>query len=377
VPPLLAREAVTAAALSGDAAVVLAAHEALAGSDSARYDRRRAAAFVAALAGDRSRALRELGVGAGARSLRLGVDTAVVELLTRGPGQALEALRAALRDGVHSEPDVPLVLAECVRRAPDSARAALVVAVSGGTWAERVLAAAAVLRAARPTPAAAVPAVVAVSLAVVVVAFVRLPTPDAEAPSVAPTLRERPESGVVAEPSRPRQATSPRADRLQRRLDLGANTLTARERVVGARSTAAAAPTQHAAFPARLRTPSPPAPKPAPAPAPPRPAAAAASEPPAAAQAPTPAPAEAPAPQTTPPARTKEELKAARKAAKAQQKAEHKAEQKAEKAPANGDASPPAPAPPAAAPREPEPQGPPPAAEHGREDKPERPEKSK
>ena len=169
MPTRLARQAVTAAALRGDG-------PALAHSDASGYDRRRAAAFRSALAGDRQLALGELGLGGGVRSVRLGLDIAIIELLTRGAAPAVEAVRLALRDGVHGEPDVPLVLAACVRLDPEVARSALGVALSGGTPVERTRAAAAVIGAARLGPVqAAVPALVAVSLAVAALAFMRLP----------------------------------------------------------------------------------------------------------------------------------------------------------------------------------------------------------
>jgi hypothetical protein len=201
VPPRLAREAVTAAALRGDSVALLSASAYLPPREAFRYDRRRAAAFSSALAGERQLALSELGLGGGVRSVRLGLDTAVVELLTRGAAPAVEAVRLALRDGVHSEPDVPLVLAACVRRDPALTRSALAVATSGGTTLERTRAAAAVLGAARPGPIqAAVPAVVAVSLAVAVLAFLRLPGLIDTQEAATPRLREPRPAVVVAKP---------------------------------------------------------------------------------------------------------------------------------------------------------------------------------
>jgi hypothetical protein len=196
VPTRLARQAVTAAALRGDG-------PALAHSGTSGYDRRRAAAFRSALAGDRQLALGELGLGGGVRSVRLGLDIAIIELLTQGAAPAVEAVRLALRDGVHGEPDVPVVLAACVRLDPEVARSALGVALSGGTPLERTRAAAAVIGAARPGPVqAAVPALVAVSLAVAALAFMRLPglTPAQE--SATPRLQEPRPSVVVAAPPR-------------------------------------------------------------------------------------------------------------------------------------------------------------------------------
>ena len=203
MPPRLARQAVTAAALRGDAAALLAACAYLPPREAFRYDRRRAAAFSSALAGERLVALGELGLGGGVRSVRLGLDIAVIELLTRGAAPALEAVRLALRDGVHGEPDVPLVLAACVRRDPEVTRNALGVALSGGTLPERTHAAAAVIGAARPGPVqAAVPAVVAVSLAVAALAFMRLPGVTDTQEAATPRLQVPRPSVVVAAPPR-------------------------------------------------------------------------------------------------------------------------------------------------------------------------------
>jgi hypothetical protein len=201
VPPRLAREAVTAAALRGDTVALLSACAYLPPREAFRYDRRRAAAFSSALAGDRQVALNELGLGGGVRSVRLGLDTAVIELLTCGAGPAVEAVRLALRDGVHGEPDVPLLLAACVRRDPELTRSALAVALSGGTALERTRAAAAVIGAARPAPVqAAVPVVVAVSLAVAVLAFLRLPGLTDPQEAATPRLQEPGPSVVVGSP---------------------------------------------------------------------------------------------------------------------------------------------------------------------------------
>jgi hypothetical protein len=211
VPPRLAREAVTAAALRGDTAALLSASAYLPAREAFRYDRRRAAAFATALAGERALALSELGLGGGVRSLRLGLDTAVVELLTRGATPAIEAVALALRDGFHSEPDVPLILGECVRRDPETARAALGVAVRGGTPLDRARAAAAVVGAARFGPLeAAVPALAVVSLALAVVAFLRLPGLIAGDETATPRLRE-PRPTVVVPRPRERQAEAPPA----------------------------------------------------------------------------------------------------------------------------------------------------------------------
>jgi hypothetical protein len=201
VPPRLAREAVTAAALRGDSAALLAANAYLPAREAFRYDRRRVAAFATALSGDRELALSELGLGGGARVLRLGVDTAVVELLTRGSAAAVEALRLALRDGLDSEPDVRLVLAEAVRRDQETARAALSVALSGGSALERARAATAVLQATRfGVVEAAVPAMAAASLALAVFAFARLPGMIDGSETAAPRVPAPPPAVVVARP---------------------------------------------------------------------------------------------------------------------------------------------------------------------------------
>lgn len=206
MPTRLARQAVTAAALRGDG-------PALAHSGTSGYDRRRAAAFRSALVGDRQLALGELGLGGGVRSVRLGLDVAIIELLTGGAAAAVEAVRLALRDGVHGEPDVPLVLAACVRLDPELARSALGVALSGGTPLERTRAAAAVIGAARPGPVqAAVPAVVAVSLAVAALAFMRLPGLTDAQEAAAPRLQEPRPSVVVAAPPRGVVSGSPRGE---------------------------------------------------------------------------------------------------------------------------------------------------------------------
>jgi hypothetical protein len=201
VPPRLAREAVTAAALRGDTAALLAACAYLPAREAFRYDRRRVAAFATALSGNRELALSELGLGGGARVLRLGVDTAVVELLTRGSAPAVETLRLALRDGLDSEPDVRLVLAEAVRRDQDTARAALSVAVSGGSTLERARAATAVLQATRfGVVEAAVPAMAAASLALAIFAFARLPGMIDGSETAAPRVPAPPPAVVVARP---------------------------------------------------------------------------------------------------------------------------------------------------------------------------------
>lgn len=201
MPPRLAREAVTAAALRGDTVALLSACAYLPPREAFRYDRRRVAAFSSALAGERQVALSELGLGGGVRSVRLGLDTAVIELLTRGAGPAVEAVRLALRDGVHGEPDVPLLLAACVRREPELTRSALATALSGGTTLERTRAVAAVIGAARPGPVqAAAPALVAVSLAVAVLAFLRLPGLIDAQEAATPPLQEPRPSVVVASP---------------------------------------------------------------------------------------------------------------------------------------------------------------------------------
>jgi hypothetical protein len=206
VPTRLARQAVTAAALRGDG-------PALAHSDASGYDRRRAAAFRSALAGDRQLALGALGLGGGVRSVRLGLDIAIIELLTRGAAPAVEAVRLALRDGVHGEPDVPLVLAACVRLDPELTRSALGVALSGGTPLERTRAAAAVIGAARLSPVqAAVPALVAVSLAVAALAFMRLPGLTDAQEAATPRLRQPRPSVVVAAPPREVVSGPPRGE---------------------------------------------------------------------------------------------------------------------------------------------------------------------
>jgi hypothetical protein len=213
VPTRLARQAVTAAAVRGDGAALLAATAYLPAREAFRYDRRRAAAFSSALAGERTIALGELGLGGGVRSVRLGLDIAIIELLTRGAAPAVEAVRLALRDGVHGEPDVPVVLAACVRRDPDVARSALAVALGGGTPLERTRAAAAVIGATRPGPVqAAVPALVAVSLAVAALAFMRLPGVTDSQEAATPRLQQpRPSVVVVAPPKEAGGGASARA----------------------------------------------------------------------------------------------------------------------------------------------------------------------
>lgn len=334
MPPRLAREAVTAAALRGDTAALLSASAYLPAREAFRYDRRRAAAFASALAGDRELALAELGLGGGVRSLRLELDTAVVELLTRGASPAVSAVGLALKDGVHSEPDVPLLLAECVRRDPETTRAALAVAIGGGTPFERTRAAAAVFGATRfGRVETAVPALAAVSLALAVVAFLRLPGLITDEEAAAPRPREPHPTIVVARPPARPTPAPPRATPPRPETDVI-------QIAVRPRSTSpgfGAPDSAGAALPTHART----APRPRPAaPAPGAPATPAApaapSSPPATAAA-----AIAPAAAPPPPRESTRELtaksrpsKAERKAAKAEQKAasaERKAERKAAK----------------------------------------------
>jgi hypothetical protein len=343
LPPHSTREAVTAAALRGDAVALLSAGAYLPAREAFRYDRRRAAAFSAALAGERQQAFDELGLGGGVRSARLGLDAAVIELLTRGAEPALHAARAALKDAARGEPDVPLLLAACVRRKPALARAALAVAVSGGTSVQRTRAAAAVLGAARPgSRRAAVPALVAVSLAVAALAFVRLPdlngvqeaTPElrqprpavvvargpersAVAPELGDTVEASPESAVYNVPITVRVAVVPTGRNRPAPVDRG-------PRAPAPAPTAPTAPEPDPSAPAPS-APAPNQPSPPPASLPTSPA----SESPAARPAPSTPPAAAPpAEQPTPPSVGKPS-RTARKA----EKAERKAARKAEKAP--------------------------------------------
>jgi hypothetical protein len=346
VPPRLAREAVTAAALRGDSVALLSASAYLPPREAFRYDRRRAAAFSSALAGERQLALSELGLGGGVRSVRLGLDTAVIELLTRGAAPAVEAVRLALRDGVHSEPDVPLLLAACVRRDPELTRSALAVAVSGGTTLERTRAVAAVLGAARPGPLqTAVPAVVAVSLAVAVLAFLRLPGLIDTQEAATPRLQEPRPSVVVASPpeeaaegapgAETQRSSTPDAAQIAVRFTPGEAGFGSADGTGSLNGRAGSQPATPRPTPS-APTSQPTAPGPT-APAPPAPSTPAASSPsPAIQSSPASGPASSAPPAAAPPAEDPRQpavvkkSKAERKAEKAERKAE-KAEQKAAK----------------------------------------------
>jgi hypothetical protein len=382
VPPRPAREAVTAAALRGDTVALLSACAYLPPREAFRYDRRRAAAFNSALAGERQVALNELGLGGGVRSVRLGLDTAVIELLTRGAAPAVEAVRLALRDGVHSEPDVPLLLAACVRRDPELTRSALAVALSGGTTLERTRAVAAVIGAARPGPVqAAVPALVAVSLAVAVLAFLRLPGLIDTQEAATPRLQEPRPSVVVASPPEEAGEGAPRTGTPESSTP-GAAQIAVRFTPDDPGSADGTGSLHGRAVPR------PATPRPAPtAPAPQAPLAPAASSPPLTTQSsPASGPASIAPPAAAPPAedprqpavvkRSKAERKAEkaeRKAAKAEQTAARKADSAQPTEPAA--ASAPAPAAEAAAALEPASAPDDASARQAKPDKPEKPDK--
>ena len=392
MPPRLAREAVTAAALRGDTVALLSACAYLPPREAFRYDRRRAAAFSSALAGERQVALNELGLGGGVRSVRLGLDTAVIELLTRGATPAVEAVRLALRDGVHGEPDVPLLLAACVRRDPELTRSALAVALSGGTTLERTRAAAAVIGAARPGPVqAAVPALVAVSLAVAVLAFLRLPGLTDTQEAATPRLQEPRPSVVVASPSEEAGEGAPRTgtpesstpDAAQIAVRFTPDDPGSADGTGSLHGSAGPRPATPRPAPT---APEPSAPAPT-APAPQAPSGPAASAPPLTTQSsPAAGPASIAPPAAEPPAEDPRQpavvkrSKAERKAEKAErkaEKAEQKAARKADSAQATGlaAAAAPAPAPEAAAALEPVSAQDDASASQAKPDKPEKPDK--
>lgn len=177
-----AREAVTAAALHGDAVTLRAVAADLPPLESHRYERRRAAAFAAAIEGDRDRAFTQLALGGVVPGQRRQTDAAMLELLLGRPDEAMAALRRAVKDQSRIEPEVPALLAECVRRggaAPRKTTAAGRRARSAGdrTWTMSVGA---------PLPSSAlargiVPVVTVLSLVVAIVTFGRLPGLGAEA----------------------------------------------------------------------------------------------------------------------------------------------------------------------------------------------------
>lgn len=214
MPEYVAREAVTAAALRGDATMLASAYETLGQLEAYRYDRERVAAFLAALEGARDGALEHLERGGAVAAQRRAVDVAIVDLLLGEPARALAELRLGLHDAKRIEPDLPPVLAECYRRGGGRPRDAIAVAVGRGTPAQRVRSAVALLPlVGRRTIEATVAAASLAALVVAILAFARIPSPFDDSDSAIPVLRDPGPVVVVAQPRRPEERARARPSR--------------------------------------------------------------------------------------------------------------------------------------------------------------------
>jgi hypothetical protein len=258
VSEVSAREAVTAAALRGDVAMLRAVAADLPPRESHRYDRHRASAFAAALEGDRDGAFTALALGGVESAQRRDLDVAIIELLLGNPARALATVRAAVSGTAGIEPDATAVLAECVRRGGGSAREGRAPRDQKMTKGQRRRSAAAVFHTfARDPFEATLPLLSLVALSIAIVALLRLPSLlDGDDWSL-PTPRDRQPVVVVAQPSPVEVSPRPRP-RQEREAAVPAPSTPASVAVV-ARRASGVAPAHRVATPRRPTTPIPPA----------------------------------------------------------------------------------------------------------------------
>jgi hypothetical protein len=118
--------------------------------DELLYEVHRARAFALASQARTDEALDQLNEGwtdDRPNPASYAADVARVRYLVGDYDDALVALGLAVRSADHLEPTVPELAADCVRRSPRLWRDAVRIALSGGTYRERVRAALAVVRA--------------------------------------------------------------------------------------------------------------------------------------------------------------------------------------------------------------------------------------